>query len=149
MKPSMIGDEKDLAYFAGFVDGEGYIGIKKYIRNKKYAPMYSERISVGGLCERAIKSFNDLVQGYIYYHKPNKKSPNGFWTWEVTEDNARRFLTMILPYLRIKQLEAKIVLALGKNKLKTQRKKIGESDIKLRESLYIITKMLHKGDRYA
>lgn len=139
--------ERHYAYLAGFIDGEGHIGIKKYKRGNN-SPTYSERVSVGGICKLAIYSFNDYYPGYIYHHKPNDKSPNGFYSWEVTDNKAREFLLLVLPYLRIKKLEAQIVLALGKHKEQTKRQKLSETDLKFRDDLYRILKSLHKGDRY-
>lgn len=140
-----------LSYYAGFVDGEGYIGIKKYDRHKKkgYSPTYSERVSVGGNSELIIRSFNDIVVGNICKHKPSKLSKHPFYTWEVTDAKARQFLNLIYPYLKVKKTEAALVLALSKNKDKNnKRKRVPDEDIKLRENLYILIKTLHTYDRY-
>lgn len=136
----------ELAYIAGFIDGEGYIGIKKYIRraDKQWCPMYSERITVGGINKKSIEDLDDIVGGYIYFHKASKLSSKGYWSWEVTESNARKFLKMIYPYLKIKRPEADILIKLGENKLKTNKHKISEEDMKLREELYLSIKKIHK-----
>lgn len=136
-----------LAYIAGFVDGEGYIGIKKYIRNtdKKWCPMYSEKISVAGINEKSIRQFDDFVKGYIYFHKPSKLSNRGYWSWEVTENKARDFLKLIYSYLIIKKPEAEKIMLLSENKKKTNRAKISLEDTKLREKLYQQIKELHNG----
>ncbi|KKR30745.1 MAG: hypothetical protein UT62_C0008G0020 [Parcubacteria group bacterium GW2011_GWC1_39_8] len=152
MTVTIIGSTKTemdviLSYYAGFVDGEGYIGIKKYIRkdkgSEKFSPSYSERVSIGGINELSIKAFNDLVIGNIHYKKPSKLNERGFWNWEVSENKARIFLKMILPYLKIKRLDAELVLALGKNKLKNKSKPVSKEDNELRESLYILLKKVH------
>jgi len=137
--------KEELAYIAGFIDGEGYIGIKKYIRNstKTWCPMYSEKISVAGTCEPVIKSFDTIIKGYINFHKHSKLSKRGYWSWEVTENKARLFLQMIYPYLKVKKLEADILLLLGKNKKKTKSNTIKEEDRMLREKLYLQIKELH------
>lgn len=134
-----------LAYTAGFVDGEGYIGIKKYIRSKtkKWSPMYSERVSVAGISEKSIRNLNDIVKGYVVFHKKSKLSKRGYWSWEVTENNARIFLNKIIDYLVVKKPEAEIVLKLSENKIKTNRKKISDEDIQYRDSLYLKIKELH------
>lgn len=132
-----------LTYYAAFIDGEGHIGIKKYRDNRMSCPMYSERVSVAGTCERIIRSFDDLIAGHIYYHKGSNLSNRGYWSWEVTDDKARRFLKMIRPYLRVKGLQADVVLALGKTK-DGSRRKVSPETLHLRESLYKVSKGLHK-----
>jgi hypothetical protein len=134
-----------LLYTAGFVDGEGYIGIKKDCKNKDkgFSPTYSERVSVAGVNKLSIESLNDLVRGSFSYHKPKNNKSRGYWMWEVTNNKARKFLRIIFPYLKVKQLDAKLVLALGKNKTKTNRKRISLEDLQLRENLYILLKTLH------
>lgn len=135
-----------LAYYAAYIDGEGHIGIKKYDRwkDKGFSPTYSERVSVASTNKMIIESFNDIVKGHIYLHKGSKLSTRGYWSWEVTDRNACYFLKQIRPYLKVKGLQADILLALGRNKEKNKRKRISDKDLKLREDFYIITKLLHK-----
>lgn len=132
-------------YYAAYIDGEGHIGIKKTYPNKSkgYSPSYTERVSVASTNEMIIRSFNDLVVGYISYHKPSKLSKRGYWSWEVTNHKARVFLGIIQPFLKLKSLQSKIVLVLGKNKEKIGKNKIPIKDLKLREDLYKILRVLH------
>lgn len=133
-----------LSYYGAYIDGEGHIGIKKLPpRSKGFSPDYTERVSVASVNELIIRSFNDIVVGHIYYHESKNKKHQGYWSWEVTNKRAREFLKIIIPYLKIKQLQAKIVLALGKNKESTNSRKLTPKDLELREGLYIILKRLH------
>ena len=147
MKSSCPEMREILSYYAGFIDGEGYIGIKKHhppkSKEKGFSPTYSERISVAGISEASIFAFNDLMLGCMHFHKPTKLSKRGYWSWEITDSKAREFLTMIYPYLRLKALDAALVLALGKNKKSNNRKRIKPIDLKLREDLYNLLKILH------
>jgi hypothetical protein len=139
--------KETLAYVAGFIDGEGYLGIKKYDRHpeKGFCPTYSERISVAGVNEQSIRDFNKIVPGHIYLHKPSKLSKRGYWSWEVTESKARIFLQKIYPYLKVKKPEAELIIKLSENKLKTKSAKISSDDRDLRERLYLSIKELHNG----
>lgn len=132
------------AYYGAFVDAEGHIGIKKVHCRKQYSPTYSERVSVASTNRLIIQSFNDIVVGSIHIHKGSKLSNRKYWSWEVTDAKAREFLQIISPYLKIKNLQADIVLALGRNKEKNCRKKLSSKDLELRENLYILLKRLHK-----
>jgi hypothetical protein len=62
---------------------------------------------------------------------------------EVTDNKARVFLKMILPFLRLKRLDANLVLALGKNKLENKKQRISNKDLEYRENLYKLLKLLH------
>jgi hypothetical protein len=136
---------EDVVYIAGFVDGEGYIGIKKHIRDKtkNWSPMYSEKVEVAGIDKKSILFLNKFVKGYIYSHKASKLSKRGYWSWSVSENKARTFLELIKPYLRIKNKEADIVLKLSVNKRTTRSRKISDFDVKYREGLYWKIKNLH------
>lgn len=138
--------KETLAYVAGFVDGEGYLGIKRYNRypdNPKYSPTYSERISVAGINEVAIRDFNKIVKGYMYFHKPSKLSNRGYWSWEVTENNARIFLEKIYPYLKVKKPEADVLLQLSAHKVETKSSRLTSKDREYRESLWLKVKEIH------
>lgn len=131
----------DLNYYAGFIDGEGHIGIKKEsIRGRSKLATYTERVSVAGVSKLLIETFQLIWPGYFYYHKPGRNSRAGYWSWEVTGKKAREFLKIIRPYLLIKGFDADIVLALGKNKEKNNRRKIEFQDRQLREDLYQVLK---------
>ena len=135
----------DLAYIAGFVDGEGYIGIKKKIRRRtNYSPCYSERVSVGNINKEVIDNINNLVNGYVKYRKASKLTKNGCWYWEVTEEKARKFLKMIYPYLIVKKPEADILKQLSENKKETNRSGVPKENLEFREKLYLKIKEIHK-----
>ena len=141
---NMMELENILSYYGGFLDGEGYIGIKKKkYKNNKFDPSYSERVSVAGINKLSICGFNDLMVGNILEHKPSKLGNVPCWSWEVTNNKAKNFLKMIRPYLKLKGLDADLVLALSKNKEKTNRRRVPKEDRDLRENLYIILKTLH------
>lgn len=134
-------DEREYFYLAGFMDGEGHIGIKKEApRGRAKLPTYTERVSVAGTNKQSIELFHHLWPGHLYYHKPGKNSKAGYWSWEVTGKKAREFLGDIKPYLRIKGLDAEVVLALGRNKAKTNGREISVEDRSLRNDLYKVLK---------
>ncbi len=138
--------KETLAYVAGFIDGEGYLGIKRYNRypdRPNYSPTHSERVSVAGINEVAIRDFNKIVPGYMYFHKPSKLSNRGYWSWEVTESKARIFIEKIYPYLKVKKPEADVLLQLSHHKLKTERRRLSEEDRDFRDSLWLKIKEIH------
>ena len=136
--------KEQLAYLTGIIDGEGYIGIKRdKVKGRGINPIFYERISVAGTNKQMIDLFiNFFGCGNVYLHKHSKLSKQGYWSWETSNLKAVFVIKQIYPYLLVKKPEAKLVLALFKNKQKkygTLPKKI----VEYREKLYQAIKTLH------
>lgn len=61
--------ETDIAYIAGLVDGEAYIGIKKTnsnSHNDRTTPGYCARIQIRMVDEPAIKFISETLGGWYY-----------------------------------------------------------------------------------
>lgn len=139
-----------LAYFAGIIDGEGYIGIKKHLstmrsggKGRGINPCYYERISIAGtnkpMIDLLIKTFK---VGKTYWHKASKLSKRGYWSWDVTNKLAVSVIKQVYPYLKIKRPEASLVLKLRESK--SIRYKIIPPEIVIeREKFYQAIKKIH------
>jgi len=139
-----------LAYLAGIVDGEGYIGIKKNNSSKKSkSPVFSERLSIG-MSERFIlEMFKKQFGGKIYEKKCKSKKLNNNLTiyyWDITDKMASKVLTILAPFIRIKKKQLLLVLKLSKTKIerKNNKDKIVSPQVnKYRDSLYKKIKTIH------
>lgn len=112
------------AYFAGFFDGEGYVGLSRssdgYVKSLK--------IAIGG-------TFNDLLKemvlhyGGLWYPKKqvSNNKPVSYWELRASELQ-QKFLLSILPFLVGKKEQAKLALE--------YRRKGRIQDRKMRESYY-------------
>lgn len=89
----------DLAYLAGFFDGEGSIVIDKN---------YALRASVVNTNKWILELFRFYFGGSISVAKPSEKSPHVCYQWHTHADNTLEFLKIITPYLKLKQLEAEL-----------------------------------------
>lgn len=157
-----------LAYLAGLVDGEGYIGIKKSQPYNKLTgrinPGYHERIQIRMVDEPAIKKFAETFGGWYYKEKPHAKKGRLLYCYQASDKLASNILKYLLPYLVVKLGSAITVLKLrdSKNnpvKVKTevvsnsrwgtpmtgQRTTLSPDTINLRESLYQKCKSLNHG----
>jgi len=140
-----------LAYLAGLVDGEAYIGIKKSLpkkQNGERSPTYHERIQIRMVNEIAIKIFSDTFGGSYYREAPHADKGKPLYCYQVSDRNACRILRELLPYLQVKKRDAELVLEL--RKLKEQPHSYGrgkgsmsEVDLHNREILYKQLKVLH------
>uniref|UniRef100_A0A6M3KAS4 Putative HNH homing endonuclease n=1 Tax=viral metagenome TaxID=1070528 RepID=A0A6M3KAS4_9ZZZZ len=98
----------DLAYTAGIIDGEGYIGILRIQRNQSKRIVYELRINVT-MCNPLIPSWLHANFGGSYYEfQPPSLNHKKLYEWRLATWRAGEFLKLILPYLKMKQGEAEI-----------------------------------------
>ena len=103
----------DLAYIAGLVDGEGYVGIKKMPPKKdRVSSGYHARIQVRMVDEPAIEFLSSTLGGSYYREKPHAKNGRPLYCYSASDAKAEHVLKRILPYLRIKRTNANAVLEL-------------------------------------
>lgn len=107
--------ETDIAYIAGLMDGEAYIGIK---RSKPYKcqglhnPAYHARIQIRMVDEPAIKFIADNLGGKYYKEKSHSGGGRVLYCWQASDKLAAEIISIVLPYLRVKRKQAETVLAL-------------------------------------
>lgn len=104
-----------LAYFAGFIDGDGLINVK-LIKSSSYKWNYKIVINIT-ILQKASKNWfliylkNKLNMGYIYHRKDNISE------WTIKSINEIKYLLDILmPYLIIKKPQAKLLLEIIEKK---------------------------------
>lgn len=133
-----------LAYLAGIVDGEGYLGIKRdMVKGRGVSPVFYERISVASTNRAAIDLFCETFKcGKVYVHRIKKLSKREYWSWEVSNKIATGVLAQLYPYLRIKKPEADIILKFRATQLRKYRVLPAEV-IARRQALYEDIKALH------
>jgi hypothetical protein len=106
-------NEIELAYIAGIVDGESYIGIKRIttLKNGRVNPTYQERIQIRMVDESAIKFIAENLGGNYYAEKSHSHKGRPLFCYQASDKKAVKILTILLPYLRIKSPVAKKVMA--------------------------------------
>lgn len=118
-----------LAYCAGVIDSDGYIGVKRStyamrITKDCEQATYSERVAVKQVEPEAIELLHGLFGGYRGIGKPTAKKGRSLYCWQVTDQRAAIFLKAILPYLRIKKQQAQNCLELRKMKDASKRARV-------------------------
>jgi hypothetical protein len=102
--------ESDLAYFAGFFDGEGTIAIRS---RSCQGTSGSLRLGVINTYIPVIKKFSsDFGFGSIILRRDENKKPTA--TWEVSGADAVNLLQLLLPFLIVKKSQAELALAFHK-----------------------------------
>jgi hypothetical protein len=145
-------DNTDLAYLAGIIDGEGTITIARAPRNntKHKVPYYIPHMKVCNTDKALIDWIHQNFGGRLN----NERKPTDKWStlyyirWNCGK--ARDLLNQLLPYLRIKRLQALIVLeCIGRmNRHMSTGVMMPKEETELRELLYsVVTKLNKRGPK--
>ncbi|MEK9206967.1 MAG: hypothetical protein AAB922_00670 [Patescibacteria group bacterium] len=98
-----------LAYTAGLIDGEGYIGLIPHPVTKN---SYSPKVKVASTTIELVQFLHDNYGGHLdklrAYSQPNRKM-SAMWTLS-NGINVGPFLKKLLPYLRVKNKQANLIL---------------------------------------
>ncbi len=152
--------DTDLAYLAGLIDGEGYVGIKKTTRRDMTSPAYHERIQVRMVDEAAIAFLASTLGGNYYCEASHVAQGRPLYCYQASDLKACQVLDAVLPYLRIKRPDADLVLQLRALKAAKRTKLVGyradrwggltvptytldDANIAARDDLYVRCKALH------
>ncbi len=119
----MIPEEKDLAYFAGFIDGEGYIGISRMAQRKAVSPQWRVQVSASNTDPRVISQLKECFGGHFNLcHKRKFGNDRPVFQWCVISKQASIFLQAIRPYLKMKRDQADIAISFQKTLTSSGRK---------------------------
>ena len=144
----MVG-ELELAYLAGFLDGEGYIGILRHTHKaSKRGYTYEPIVKVVNTDRRPIDRYRSRFGGYLslrHFPGKNNKDAHG---WDLKNVKpVLAFLTTIRPYLWLKADQADAVIELCSSGYGMWgRKSVPDDECARREALYDRIRVLnHRG----
>lgn len=129
----------ELAYFAGLFDGEGTIGISRHKPSQRRVSMqHSFRCAVAVTDEQMAKDF--LIFGGSVckkHHFPKHPKWKPQWTWSISCNQAKEFLLLLLPYLRLKENQAKLAIEFQnyrhRNNLAYHSKRLPQEELEKRD----------------
>lgn len=104
----------DIAYMAGLLDGEGYIGIKKskaYKCQGRATPGYSAAIQVRMVDKPGIALLADLLSGTFWREKPHCNNGRPLYCWSISDLAAEKALRILRPFLLVKEKQCRLILA--------------------------------------
>ena len=100
---------EELAYLAGYFDGEGSISI--HIRaNKGTSPSLSIAVSTGD--KEVVELFARTFGGSVYPVKPGKRTRRQIFIWTQAGNKGQAVLRLLLPFLKAKLYPAEEALKL-------------------------------------
>jgi excisionase family DNA binding protein len=92
----------NLAYAAGVIDSDGYIGVRYQVKVNHY----SARMMVKQVQPQAVDLLYEMFGGWRSVLPPGTEHSRPLLTWEAHHANAGRACEALLPYLRIKRAQA-------------------------------------------
>lgn len=94
-----------IAWAAGFVDGEGYIGITR--AKAKRGIYYRVDVQAAQIHEEPIRLLQSIFGGNVRHVKNHKR---GYWYWRTFGPTAIKTATILLPFLVVKKRQAQLVV---------------------------------------
>ncbi len=134
-------------YVAGFVDGEGHLGINKH-KNRRPSPSYDIIVDIGNTVKAPLLAIQERYGGSI--RKEKRMAPNkDCYRLKISTDHARRMLIDIRDYLLIKRPQADVLLKFRYYKMSIRHfgnRRLLEADLEMRERFHKdVMKMNKKG----
>ena len=132
----------DLAWCAGFFDGEGWITIQRRCqtyKDVKYESLYL-RIGINHVAPEPLHEINRVLGGKLRFdknsHLRNKDGHNRKprYAWTASCNEAKEILIQLMPYFKNKQKVAELGIEF-QNTMSEHKKKTPENVLTLRELL--------------
>jgi len=145
LKETKIPDinQKNLLYTAGLIDGEGHIGISKPNKSRRtYAPILTCVNTNKEIIEWLSKTFNTSTK----MQSMNNLKGKDIYKFEIYSlKDLRKTLTLLLPYLRIKKKQARLLLTFCQIRIaKEEHVKYRSPYSKEEHDIYLELKKLNK-----
>jgi len=134
--------ENKLAYMAGYVDGEGSIGIQK--NEGREPPGYQHRFSVKSTDPRSVEWIKKNFSGEITPYEDKSKECAKNYKWQISGRDAYKIIKNLRDYLMLKQEQADAVIDMYERVTKKGFHIRPTWAVKLQEKLFQKCKKLNK-----
>lgn len=116
-----------LAYAAGFIDGEGSIGIaranpRKGWHSRGTTPRYEAHVTVVNTVREPMEWLYQEFGGHLRNKKPGKEGWKPQYCWVISNRRAVSVLRELLPYLKVKRSQADLLIAFMDGKTLTPKR---------------------------
>jgi hypothetical protein len=112
----------DIAYVAGFLDGEGCVSLA-WRKGKLGYNYITPIIQITNTNEEVLIWIKSIFGGSIQFRPDTRKTRKDSWCVTMAGETALKFLKSVRPYLRIKTKQADIVMSI--NREAPQRDSLG------------------------
>ena len=105
-----MNDPIEVAYLAGFFDGEGCIGC--------YKPRYAPFLQVACTDREPLERFHAMFGGAFRRTTRNTVTGRIVWKWHLASPRSLSALVVLMPYLTVKRDQARVALQFKHRALK-------------------------------
>lgn len=112
-------------YLAGFVDGEGSLMIRKWKYWRYPRPLYKPRISIANTDRAVLEDIQQHYGGILVNQPPRKARWSFAYQLVWTEGMVERILRSVMPHLRIKREQARVLSKLIRHRQRTRQGRRG------------------------
>lgn len=118
-----------LAYLAGAMDSDGHFSIKKStyhmrVRGDASNPVYSEQAGLKQVTEDIPVLLVETFGGHVGLRKPQTENSKPLYHWMATDKIAANVACLLLPYLRVKKRQAKVLIELRETKSNNEYRRL-------------------------
>lgn len=107
-------EANDRAYLAGLIDGEGSITLsRRCLKEKHIMPNYMLRVSVNMTSREPVEFLPRAFRGHFSF-KRRTVTGKPIYYFVACNSEAKRLVSLIAPFLKCKQRQAKLALAFTK-----------------------------------
>jgi hypothetical protein len=143
--PLLKTDREFFIWLAGFIDGEGCIGVRARGRSNNVGAM---RLHITNTNKEVLVEIKERLGGSFYKSADDDGVRKASYVWEVSAQKARFILEMVLPFLKVKKSVAKLALDFQMTKKRGNR--LNDELLAVRTGLVVkIKKLNRKGSIYA
>lgn len=137
-------NNEDLAYIAGFFDGEGSVTIHENWRPspRGKSPNHTLQVSIGNTDASVLIWVHSMFGGSLTTRKP-RPGHRIVTQWIIRSNGAAKFLATIRPFLRMKTKQADIALTFQNGKVRHRRNQLTKEEIEFREEKRIAIRILN------
>ncbi len=141
-----------LAYVAGVLDSDGWIGMNRTNRTvalanqRRVSVRYQPQITVVNTYRPILEDFHEAFGGSISTRKKDKPHHKDIHYWRIGDRNAAEVCRLVLPYLRAKRAQAELCLewaTTARNPAPGRGAKLSTEELAYRESIYLRYKGLN------
>ena len=135
----------DLAYVAGFFDGEGNVGIYKSTRAESGRSNYAVSMGIANTDRATLEYIQGLLGGTLSEKTANRRRGNKpLYALEWHCVKARDVLRLLLPYLKTKYEQAELAISY-QDSIVSHKYRDTQFDKDLKEIFYQMSKNLKRG----
>lgn len=141
----------DLAWAAGFVDGEGWIGIKRLVQRRRTDGSaygcnenYEACLSVAQNDPAPLVKLHKLFGGSIKLHH-RQQNQRISYVWQVRSKRSEKVCEELMPFFVVKRGQAAVLLAFRETIRYDSTAGLSEKTVQMRRNLYERMKGLNSG----